>query len=220
MIGKRIWGRILEQTSPSVFLLAGGLLLITTTINGVDVFTPIDTQQGVLLWLEGLTGFGGVVLSFVGLLGLYPTLSDAAPRLARAGKLLAVGPTVFFSVVLVSCTVLAPLIGFPSLKTLVPSFLIIAGGILLLFAVAMTLFAVASLRTAVPSRPVGSLLLVIAAAWFAFFGITWVYAPNTPVWMTFVQTAMMAVPMTAIGYRLRIDAEWADSTASSAAPTA
>lgn len=221
MIGQRIiLGKVLERWSASVFLAAGGLLLVTTAINGVDVVTPIDTQEGVLLWLEGLTGFGGVVLTFVGLLGLYSRLSNVAPRLARTGTLLAVGPTMFFTVVLVFCAGLAPALGYPSLKTLVPSFVTIATGTLLPFALALTLFGIGSLRTAMPSRSVGGFLLVIAAAWFVFFGATWVYAPHTPVWVTFVQTSMMAVPTVAIGYHLRTDTGWAHHAASSDVTTA
>lgn len=219
MNGRRaISGDVLEQWSASAFLVAGGLLLITTTVNGVEVFASIDTQRGSLLLLEGFTGFGGVVLSFVGLLGLYPRLSAARPRTARAGLLLAVGPTLFFAVVLVTCSILAPVMGFPSLKTLVPSFAMIFGGILLPFAVSLALFGVASFGAGVPSRPVAGSLLVMAVAWFAFFGTTWLYAPNTPVWVTFVQTLAMAAPMTFIGYRLRSDTAWADRSVASAVP--
>ena len=207
MVDRRAFSNATERHRAAVFLAAGGLLLIAGIINGIDIFTSVETQHGTLLWLEGLTGFGGVVLSFVGILGLYPDLLDATPRMARTGVLLAVGPTAFFTFVVVSCSVLAPLVGVPSLKTLVPSFVTIIGVTLLLFSVAITIFGVASFSTAVPSRAVGGALLVVAITWFAFFGATWAYAPNTPVWITFVQSVVMGLPLAFIGYRLRTDAE-------------
>lgn len=210
---------VVDRYSGTVFLVAGGLLLTAGIINGVDVLTPIETQHGVLLWLEGLTGFGGVVLSFVGMIGLYPDLFSRAPRTARTGILLALGPAGFFSFVVVSCAVLAPLLGFPSLKSLIPSFVTIIGVILLLFSVGITLFGVASLRTAVPTRAVGGSLLVVAFVWFAFFGVTWAYAPNTPVWITFVQTIAMGLPLTFIGYSLRTAAQGVDHQSPSAVTT-
>jgi len=220
MIDGRFISNVAERYSAAVFLAAGGLLLIAGIINGIDVFTSIETQHGVLLWLEGLTGFGGVVLSFVGLLGLSPKLLDATPRMARTGILLAVGPTGFFSFVVVSCSILAPLLGFPSLKTLVPSFVTIIGVTLLLFSVAITIFGVASFRTSVPSRAVGGALVVVAITWFAFFGATWAYAPNTPVWITSVQSVMMGLPLAFIGHRLRTGAESTEHQTSSTIPIA
>ena len=112
MVGRRAFSNATECHRAAVFLSASGLLLIAGIINGLGVFASIETQHGALLWLEGLTGFGGVVLSFVGILGLYPDLLNATPRMARTGILLAVGPTAFFSFVAVSCSVLAPLMGF------------------------------------------------------------------------------------------------------------
>ena len=206
MVDRRAFSNATERHRAAVFLSAGGLLLIAGIINGIDVFTSIETQQGVLLWLEGLTGFGGAVLSFVGILGLYPDLRDTTPRMARTGILLAGGPTGFFSFVVVSCGVLAPVMGFPSLKSLVPSFVTIIGVTLFLFSIAITIFGVASFRTSVPSRAVGGALVIVAISWFAFFGATWAYAPNTPVWITSVQSVIMGLPLAFIGYRLRTDA--------------
>lgn len=220
MENRQAFWNTVERHRAAVFVAAGGFLLVAGIINGLDVFTSIEAQHGVLLWLEGLTGFGGVVLSFIGLLGLYPNLLNATPRMARTGILLALGPTAFFSFVVVSCSVLAPLLGFPSLKTLVPSFVTIIGVILLLFSVAITIFGVASFRTAIPSREVGGALTVVAMTWFAFFGVTWAYAPNTPVWMTFVQTVVMGLPLAFIGYRLRTDTEGAEHRTTSTVPTA
>ena len=83
---------------------------------------------------------------------------------------------------------------------------------ILCFAVALTLFGVGSLRTAVPSQIAGGFLLVLAAAWFAFFGALQVYHYDVPIWVTFVQTTMMAAPLVSLGYHLRTGSEPYDRT--------
>jgi hypothetical protein len=206
-----LW-RAFEERSGTVFLIAGGSFAVATAINGLDLFTPIATQEGLLLSIEGIAGFGAVVLSFLGLLGLYPRVKTTTPRLGRAGIIFAILPGVFFFGLFAVCSILAPLLGLPSLKTIVPSFDIIMKTMILCFAVALTLFGVGSLRTAVPSRIAGGLLLVLAAAWFAFFGALQVYHYDVPIWVTFVQTTMMAAPLVSLGYHLRTGTEPYDRT--------
>lgn len=185
------------------FLGAGGLLFVATVINGLDAFTPLETQAGLWLHAEAVAGFGGVALSFAGLLSLRPRLADVSPRLARTGVWLAVGPTAFFVTLLVVCTAVAGLLDLPSVKVLVPAFDVIVGTVVLLFAAGLFCFGGASLRTAVPSRSIGVLLLVAALAWVVFFGALQVYGYETPTWVTFGQTATMAGVMLGIGWRLR-----------------
>ena len=201
-----LW-RLSEAWSPMVFMIAGGLLFVATAINGIDLFTPVATQKGTLLFIEGLTGFGGVVLSFVGLLGLYPRLADAELRLARAGVSLAVLPAAFFFTLLVVCTMLAPLLGFPSLKTLVPPLRLITETTLILYAVATTLFGVASLRSSGLPRIVGGSLLLVAVTWFGFFSALVIYQYEIPIWVTFVQSITLTVSLIAIGYFLPSELE-------------
>lgn len=191
-----------KEWSATVFLIAGGLLFVATAINGIDLFTPVATQEGTLLFIEGFTGFGGVVLSFVGLLGLYPRLADTEPRLARAGIALAVLPAAFFFTLLVVCSLLATLLGFPSLKTLVPPLRLITETTLLLYAVATTSFGVASIRSPGLSPIVGWSLLLVAATWFGFFSALAVYQYEVPIWVTFVQSITLAVSLLVIGYWL------------------
>lgn len=210
----------LEGWDGPVFLVAGALLLVAAGINAVNVITSIPTQQGVLLALEGATGFGGVLLSFVGLLALYPRLRGPSPRLARAGVLLAAGPAAFFASLLVACLGLAPLLGVPSVKTVIPSFAFIVATILISYAIGITLVGLACLRTGVPSRTVGRLLLVVAAAWFGLFAAVLVFRYDTPTWVTFLQTAAMAGPFLAIGVRLRSGDDPAGRTRPAADPTA
>lgn len=190
---------LLRRWTGAVYLLAGGLLLVATAINGVDLFTPVATQEGAVLVIEGLTGFGGVVFSFIGLLGLYPQLVDAEPRLARAGLVLALGPATFFFSLLVVCSMLAPLLGFPSLKTLVPPLRFVTEMTLLLYAVATMVFGIASLRTTELSRTIGVGLLLVALSWLGFLSALVIYQYDIPIWVTFVQSTTLAVSLIAIG---------------------
>ncbi len=160
-----------------------------------------------------------MVLCFLGLLGLYPRFADTAPRLARAGVSLAVLPATFFFGLLVVCSALAALLGLPSLKTLVPSFHLIIQTVVLLFAIALSLFGIASHRTDDSPRIVGNLFYVVAGRWFVFFGALQVYHYAVPLWVTFVQTAMMAGPLMMIGYYLRSRTERVESTELSADPS-
>lgn len=198
----------LHRWSRLAFLLGGGLLVVTTLINGIDLVTSIETQQGVLLSIEGLAGFGGVVISLVGLGCLYPRLADAAPRLARAGVSLAVLPAAFFIALLLGCSILAPQLGFPSLKALVPSFSLVTGVIVGLFAVSVVAFGVAGLHTGAPGWALGGPLLVVATSWGVLFGALQVYPDGIPIWVTFVQTALLAAPLLWIGYQFRSVPAW------------
>lgn len=194
---------VLHRWSGRAFLLGGGLLVVTTLINAIDLVTPIETQQGVLLSIEGLAGFGGVVLSLVGLVCLYPRLVDAAPRLARVGAALAVLPAAFFLALLLGCSILAPHLGVPSLKALVPSFSLVTGVIVGLFAVSVAAFGVAGLRTGASARALGGPLLVVATSWAVLFGALHGYPDGIPIWVTVVQTALLAAPLLWIGFQFR-----------------
>lgn len=198
---KAAWS-LLSRWTATVYLLGGGLVLVATAINGVGLFTPIATQEGALLFIEGLTGFGGVVLSFIGLIGLYPRLADAVSGLSRAGISLAVLPGTFFISLIVVCSMLAPLLGFPSLKTLVPPLRLVTETTLILYAVATTLFGVASLRSAGLSRAIGWGLLVVAVSWVGFLSVLVLYQYDIPIWITFVQSTTLAVSLLTIGYTL------------------
>lgn len=208
----------LDDWSARAFLLGGGLLAVALGINGVHLVTSIDTQQGVLVGVEGFAGFGGVVLSIVGLVCVYPRLADAAPRLARLGAALAVLPAAFFVALLLGCSVIAPQLGFPSLKTLVPSFTLVTAAIVGLFAVAVAAFGVASLQSAAPPWMPGAPLLVVAGSWAVLFAALLGFPDGIPVWVTFVQTALLAGPLLWVGYQLRAAPTEADSTALAADP--
>ncbi|MFB6205125.1 MAG: hypothetical protein ABEJ05_01155 [Haloglomus sp.] len=72
--------RSLERRRGALFLLAGGSLVVYATFNGIAASTGISYPA-----VENIFGPGGFVLGFLGLLGLYPSLADRSPKLARIG---------------------------------------------------------------------------------------------------------------------------------------
>ncbi len=152
----------LERWSPTAFLAAGGLLTVYATLNGLAAFT--DTAY---VMVENIVAPTGFVFGFLGLLGLYPTLSDRCPRLARVAALFVTLGAVGFSVIAVSN--IGELVGIG------------AGGSAAWFPVAMGMvavgmglgylsFGVTSLRAGVHPRLVG-LLLVVPSLVFAVMAI-------------------------------------------------
>lgn len=77
-------GTSLEEWSSTLFLVAGGLLAITTALWALEVFVNTDTEV-----TRGVFAPAGMAVAFVGMLGLYPSLVDRTPWVARAGALFA-----------------------------------------------------------------------------------------------------------------------------------
>lgn len=78
------------QPCPRLYLVAGAVLVGYAALNGAEAFTTATFQKKVLE--------GGYVAGFLGLLGLYPSLDDRSPWLARIGAAAAVLGLVAFSV--------------------------------------------------------------------------------------------------------------------------
>lgn len=193
----------LERWSPIIFILAGGLALLSSGINTLDAVPGLSTQQGILIFIEGLAGFGGILLSFVAMLGLYPILKTDAPRLARVGVGVMVLPVLFFLVDLVWLS-LSGVLGLPSLTlTYLPSPMLALGAAFLLFAVGTTIFGVIALVTSALSQTIGGLLIGFATAWFLLIGGIAVYGFPIPVWLLALTGLMQGGSMLGIGYLLR-----------------
>jgi hypothetical protein len=141
--------RSLEAWSPTLFLVAGVILVGYATVNGVSAFTDLTIEQDIFEF--------GYVLGFLGLLGVYPRLADRSPKLARAGAVAALlGLIAFIGVTLTN-------VGYAMgvLSTERPAWY----PVVIVFGVAgfvpgFLLFGVASLRTGAHPRIVGVLLLV------------------------------------------------------------
>ena len=201
-VGRRLLNR-LEQWSPIVFMLAGGLALLASSINTLDAVPGVSTQQGILIFIEGLAGFGSILFSFVAMLGLYPILKKDAPRLARVGVGTMVLPVLFFLVDLVWLS-LSGVLGLPSLTlTSLPSPMLAIGVAFFLFAVGTTIFGVIAVATDALSQTIGSLLIIFATAWYLLIGGIAIYGFPIPVGLLALTGPLQGGPMLGIGYLLR-----------------
>lgn len=176
----------LERWCGTIFLVAGVLLLFTAVGFVLEVVTDMALQGPIL----GIPQFLGLLVGYVGLLGLYSLLRDTAPRLALAGVVLVVAPVVTIVLVLVHALTMG---GEPPFADTI--FMVIGVG----FAVGIALFGVASLRTETPSRGVGVCLLVWAVPFLLLVGLG---AENSAT-VDLVISALNAVAVLGIGYLLR-----------------
>jgi hypothetical protein len=191
----RAWDA-LESWSSTAFLIAGGLLLLFVLLTGLGAFTNVLGEGAVVGAAVVGSGLFGLILAVIGLLGLYPRLSGAAPRLSRGGLgSLGVALTGIF-VVIGTLAVVGP----PEAPGDVPSFvppIFISSGMLIMLG--YVLFAVASIRTNTPSRRVGLLLAVpgIVLIWhyiaLAVFGSQHVFEiiDYTVISMTFLTIGVL-----------------------------
>lgn len=195
----------LERWSAILFVIAGGLAIISSGVNTLDALPGVSTQHGLLLFVEGIAGFGGVVLSFVAMLGLYPKLRTSSPGLARVGVGVMLLPVLYFLVDLVWLA-LSGVLGLPSLTfTYLPSPMLAIGAAFLLFAIGTTVFGVIALLTSALNRTIGGFLLLFGLAWFLLIGGIAVSGVPIPVWLLALTGAIQGGSLLAIGYLLRAD---------------
>lgn len=140
--------RKLEERSPVLFLVAGVVLLFYGAANGIVTFTDVSVQTSVL-WF-------GYIFSFLGLLGLYPTLMGECPGLTRVGAgTSAVGLLGVTLVTLLSAGQLVGLVGSP-IPGLFPIWILALVG----FIGGYLAFGLAALRSDSYSTTVGLILSV------------------------------------------------------------
>lgn len=182
----------LEKWSSTVFLVAGVLLLVAAVATGIEWLTDVT---GLTNGPLGVAAFIGMVVSYVGLLGLYPRLDDENSRLALVSVLLVLVPLVVI-IVEVGSVVLGfgPLYG-----------LLIASAGFLLFALGIALFGVASLRSRTTSNAAGASLFAYSGAWVAFIGIGQIYGFPVSGGALFGISVTMTVSLLALWYVLRGD---------------
>lgn len=200
---RRTWDG-LETAAPAVFLLAGGAAAIAATLTVLDTLSGGASQGGLLTFVEGIAGFGGLVLSLVALVGLYPRIVDRAPRLARVGVVLLVIPVLLFVVDFAWLGVSRKL-GLPSLTAFLPSTGVLIGTAFLLFAFGCAIFGIVPFLSPVLTRRLGGLLLVFAATWYVLVVGSSMYGFPLPIWLDVGYTAVQAVALLAIGYLLRVE---------------
>lgn len=191
MVGstKDVWNG-LENWRARMFLVGG--ILVTSQAVGDAVTLTMDVQLEALAFAV----FLGLILSYVGLLGLYPTVAERAPRLSLAGLVLVLVPVLLLVVLSVGLLVSS---GPPfSESTGAAIFTTIFGG----FTLGVVLIAVAVVRTGTPSRAVGGALLGFAVGWSILLGASLVYGFPISDRLTFLSDAIMAVSLLATGILL------------------
>ncbi len=184
--------QFLETWTPIVFLIAGVLMIV----GSVDLVLGLVADVQMSHQLQFLAFFS-VLVSYIGLLGLYPRIAGASAWLARAGLLLPLLP-VLIIIVDVSALLLgaAPPVG--ELLGGEAVFLSIFVGL----GAGITSFAVVGIRAGVPSRAVGGALLLYAAPWVLFLAVAATSGPLSDS-VTLIGNLMMAAGMLATGYLLR-----------------
>ena len=122
----RVWFS-LEKWSSTVFLVAGVLVLISTVATGIEWLT---NATGLTDGPLGVAAFIGMVVSYVGLLGLYPRLAEEDSRLSRVSVSL-----LFVPVAVIIADLVSIVLGFGP-----PFGLTVASAAFLLFALGIALF--------------------------------------------------------------------------------
>lgn len=181
--------RLLERWSSRLFMLAGGLLAVYAAINGMNAF--MDTALGV-------PGLGiAFLLGFLGLLGLYPSVTKQSPRLARIGAVAAVLGVIAFGIL--SANSIAELVGIVSGNP--PAWPLFVGMATTGFVLGYLSFGIAILRSELYPPIVGLSLLVpgvIIIVMFAHMAAGYA-SPET----VFVISAGQAMGHSAIGGSLK-----------------
>lgn len=198
--------RSLERRSPTLFLVAGVVLVAYAALNGLEAFTPATFDQKIFE--------AGYILGFLGLLGQYPRVTKGRPWLARAGAVAAVLGLVAFTVFTASN--LAGLAGVGSGDP--PGWIVFTVMAATGFVVGYLAVGVAVLRSGAYSRTVGLLLLVPGIIIILMLAhiVIGLDSPGT----VFVVSAGQAMTHLAIGATLKAETEPADREEPESAPDA
>lgn len=197
----------LAKRSTTAFLAAGGLLFGTTLLFALDALTGIATPG----FLTGVTGLSGLILTYVGVAGLYPRVVNQTPRLASTGIVFVVLPVFVLLILLVWAVLGHTLSVVPVPIAVIPVFGTIFVAIFALFALGTAIFGVASLHTSHHLRTVGLLLLLLAATWLVLLGASSIYGSLFPSWIDAISFGIISTVTLGIGYALRVSPQF-DST--------
>jgi hypothetical protein len=183
------WWNILEERSSSLFLVAGIILVVYGVANGIVTYTDVAVETSVL-WFAYL-------FSFLGLLGLYPTLMVERPRLARVGAGAAVVGLLGVTLVsLMSAGQLAGIVSSPMPGLMAIWFLALVG-----FIGGYLAFGLAALRSDTYST-IDGLVLSVPGVIIVVMLLHLVAGLEQP-WSVFVVSSGQAMAHLAIGATLR-----------------
>lgn len=176
--------RRLESRIVLFFLLAGGLLLSATILNGLVVYANLDLRGP----MTNLPEFFGPIIAYFGLMGLFPRLA------------LRVRQTALACLVLLQFPVAATTAGFIfSLSQLDVAFLQELYMVLYVgFAVGSTVLGATVIYAESPSRTVGFALILYAVPWYGLAAVQGVTTALTD----FAIFGVMAISLLFIAVRL------------------
>lgn len=194
------WGTV-EQWSPTLFLVGGGLLVGHAAMSGIHAFTALSIPPDVFVTT-------GHLIALVGLVGLYPVVVDRTPIVARTAVVVAAAGLASWTVMTVT-QFLAVAGVVASLDAVLPApfFAVVLASTILTYG----LFGIATLRVDDSSRTIGLLVstpAVLTAVLVVDSVVTGVTALDG-----LVIGGGLAMSMLALGYRLR---RWDRPTASAA----
>lgn len=203
------WHRLEERTS-TAFLVAGTLLLGFVASNALHAFTAVTPPR----WVSVVFVVPGLGAGHLGLLGLYPRLSDRVPRHALVGAVVvAVAGVGGVGLLVVELgRALLPASGLP-FAALSPLFYLV---MLVATILGFVLLGTAAFRTS--SRAVGLALLGPPAVFLVMTaGLVTGY---TPEWSTFLVSALQAGAHFAVALALRGGSPGTDRSEPSSEPAA
>lgn len=194
-----LW-KSLEKWCPVVFLIAGSSLFIHVILVGLIGYAGVSISEG----YHAMFGLAGLVGAIVGLLGFYPRLTDKSPRLALASVLAVAVAGILFSGVLVWLLGTTLLTGGP--QDTAPSWVgVLAPLAIVMIASGFVSTSIASLRTDVPSRTIGLLLMVPVASWIVILVVSVLANFTAPYSLDFFANGAISISWLAIGYRLQTE---------------
>lgn len=197
----------LESWTARIFLVAGAWFTGYAGLKVTRLVTDVAVPDAVSVTIGHL----GLLVLALGLLGLYPQVRSAAPRLARAGAVTSVLSGVCSVVLLVAVSQLTLSMGsFPAIpedtaKGLLPPFV----GVVLLLVSLLTillgslLFGIATARTDAVAEPIGYLLLVPSIMWSLLFVMHATGVDGTLIGV--IVYPPIAASVFTMGYRLRTE---------------
>lgn len=153
----------LERRSRTVFLVAGVLLLGYAASKAVYTFTDVTPVGAFDVAFGGI----GLLVAFVAVLSFYRPLRDRTPGLSLAGAFIAVIGVVG-NLALLGWLAGATLTmrGYPAIPEESPAWTVaVLIVVFITLAIAFLLFGIASLRTSIPSKTTGRLLVVPGLSW-------------------------------------------------------
>lgn len=200
--GRAPW-RLLERKSAMAFVAAGASLLGLAALYGVQALFGTSVTG----WPAFLFGSFGLLAAFVGLAGLYPGLAGRVPILGRVG----IGIIIMAGISLLLFPLCA-LVQDSGVSLPVPPITLFVVAMLAII-LAFLLFGVASLRSGVPSRTVGWLMLTFGSMFIVLFVSDLVTGGNTPPVVNFGVSGVQAALLLTTGYILPTDPYSVDSQA-------